>query len=186
MESALAWIGQIAEWIGRFIPRLVIMPSNMGGVKYIGRFGSMRVEAMPPGLHVYWPLVTEVETYPTARQTDNLPTQTISTSDGKTVAIAGLATYEVADILMLLPTTFQPDKAISEITLTAIHDVASRMTWEELQSEQRRGTLETKLRNAARKQLEEYGVRVIRVQLTDLAPARVLKVIQSVTQDDRL
>ena len=188
MESALAWIGQIAEWVGRFIPRLVILIPSLGAVRYTGRpFGrGMRVTAHGAGLHIYWPLVSVWDVYPVVRQTDDLRTQTITTADGKTIAAAGLITYEVDDLLKLLPTTFEPAKAISEITLTALHDVLSRMTWEDLAQEQRKGTLETKLRNAAKRQLDDYGVRVIRVQLTDLAPARVLKVYQSISADAAL
>lgn len=183
MESALAWIGQLAEWVGRFIPRLVILIPSLGAVKYTGTRKGMRVRACEPGLHVYWPLVTVWDVYPTVRQTDDLRTQTITTADGKTIAVGGLITYEVYDLLKLLPTTFEPAKAISEITLTSIHDVLARMTWEEMCAEQRKGTLETKLRNAAKRQLDDYGVRVLRVQLTDMAPARVLKVIQSISND---
>lgn len=186
MESALAWIGQIAEFVGKFIPRLVIMIPSLGAVKYTGRlFGkeAMRVTAHGAGLHVYWPLVSAWEVYPTARQTDDLRTQTITTADGKTIAVSGLITYEVYDLLKLLPTTFEAAKAISEITLTSIHDVLSRMTWEEMCLEQRKGTLETKLRNATKRQLDDYGVKVVRVQLTDMAPARVIKLVQSISND---
>ena len=51
------------------------------------------------------------------------------------------------------------------------------MTWEELKVGQRKGTLDTKLKNSAREVLKEYGVNVIKVQLTDLAPARVYKIM---------
>jgi regulator of protease activity HflC (stomatin/prohibitin superfamily) len=186
MESALAWIGQIAEWIGRFIPRMTVIIPSLGAVKYTGRFRgeeSMRVTAHGPGLLCYWPLVSILDLYPTVRQTDDLRSQTITTADGKTIAVSGLITYEVYDLLKLLPTTFEPAKAISEITLTAIHDALARMTWVEMTAEQQKGTLETKLRNAAKKQLDDYGVKVLRVQLTDMAPCRVLKVLQSVSAD---
>ena len=185
MEGALAWIGQVVEWIGRWIPRLTILNTTFGGVCYTGHWRKeMTVTAHGPGLLVWWPLRTELATYPIVRQTDDLRTQTFATSDDKTVAAAGLVTYELSDILLLLPRTFEPQKLIREVSLTAIHDVCCRMSWDELKDEQRRGTLETKLRNAARRQLEEYGVRVLRVQLTDLAPARVLKVIQTTGPDE--
>ena len=187
MESALAWIGAIAEWIGRWIPRLVILIPTLGAVKYTGRFWNrkepMRVTAHGAGLHVYWPLVSAWDVYPVVRQTDDLRTQTLTTADGKTIAAAGLITYEVYDLLKLMPATFEPAKAISEITLTAIADVLTRLTWDAMCQEQAKGTLETKLRNAAKRQLDEYGVRVLRVQLTDLSITRVMKLVQSISND---
>jgi hypothetical protein len=58
------------------------------------------------------------------------------------------------------------------------------MTLDDLHAEQRRGTLDTKLKNAAKKQLEDYGVRVMKVQLTDLAESRVLRLVQSMSKDE--
>src|SRR3990167_4634322 len=139
MDQAFAWIGAIIEWVGRFIPRLVILIPSLGAVKYTGLRHCMLVTAHGAGLHIYWPLVSVWDVYPVVRQTDDLSTQSITTSDGKTIAAAGLITYEVYDLLKLLPTTFEPAKAISEITLTSIHDVLSRMTWEQIMLEQEIG-----------------------------------------------
>jgi hypothetical protein len=58
------------------------------------------------------------------------------------------------------------------------------MTMEQLKIEQRRGTLDTKLKNTTQKALNDYGVNVIKVMLTDLAPARVLKLMQSTSQEE--
>lgn len=191
MDSALAWIGQIAEWLGRFIPRVVVVPSTMGAVKYKAhpfaawrKCEPMTIEACGGGIHVYWPILTEWDTYPVAGQTDDLRSQIIVTADGRTVAIGGMVTYEVSDIIKLLTTRWGAQKAISDICLTAIHDACCAMTWDELHAEQRKGTLGTKLKNEAKRQLEKLGVTVLKLQLTDLAPARVLKVIQSVGKDE--
>jgi hypothetical protein len=88
--------------------------------------------------------------------------------------------YSVPDLLTLLTTTHDPATAVKDLTLTALHDVCCNMTWEELKAEQRKGTLDTKLKNATQRALDDYGVRVVKVMLTDLAPARVLKLMQNV------
>lgn len=181
MESALAWIGQIASWIGQWIPRWVILDPTIGAVKYV--HGSRPVVLLA-GIHFWWPATTTVQTYPVARQADDLRSQTIVTTDDKTVVIGGMVVYRVIDLSKLLPTTYRPEQAIKDIVLTVIHEVCGRMSWLELKTESRKGTLDTKLRNGARKQLEDYGVDVIKVQLTDLAPARVYKVMQSTSQDE--
>lgn len=181
MDSALAWIGQLAEFIGRFFPRLIQLDPRQSGVKFVrGRI----VKKLHP-LDVYWPLVTTYDTYPVVRQTDNLVTQTISTKDDRTVAVGGMIVYEVTDVVKLLTTVHNAISTVQDIALTAIHDVCCNMTWDELKAEQRKGTLDTKLRKATEKQLAEYGVRVIKCMLTDLAQTRVLKVIQSINKDDQ-
>ena len=72
METAFAWLGQIFDAILSFVPRVLIVRATHGGVKW--RHGS-QVISMLSGLHVYWPLVTEIEIIVTARQTLSLPKQ---------------------------------------------------------------------------------------------------------------
>jgi regulator of protease activity HflC (stomatin/prohibitin superfamily) len=181
MESALAWIGQLAEWIGKFFPRWIILDPRVSGVKYVR---GKRVVKLGPGIHWYWPLITTYDTYPTVRQTDNLVSQTLVTTDDQTVIVDGMIVYDVTDVEKLLTTVHHAVRAIQDISLTAVHDVCCNMTWQELKNEQRKGTLDTKLRNAAQKQLADYGVRVIKCMLTDLSnKVRVLRVVQSINKD---
>jgi regulator of protease activity HflC (stomatin/prohibitin superfamily) len=179
--EALAWIGQIFEWIGKFIPRWAILDLTEGAVKYVR---GKKAVYCGPGIHWYWPVLSTWYPYPTVRQADRLLTQTFVTTDDKVVAVGGIIVYKVSDLLRLLTTTHNATSAVRDIALTAIHDVCCRMSWEELKSEQRKGTLDTKLRNMTQKALSDYGVEVEKVMLVDLSPARVLKVLQSVSQEE--
>lgn len=181
MDNALAWVGKIADWVGQWIPRWLILDPTIGGVKYVRG----RPKYMAPGhVHWYWPAMTTIDTYPVARQADDLRTQTIVTTDDKIIVVGGMIVYEVVDVMKLLPTTYRPAQAVKDLALTCIHSICCDMSWADLKREQRKGTLDTKLRNEARRALEEYGVKVLKVQLTDLAPARVLKIMQSVSKDE--
>lgn len=183
MESALAWIGQLAEWIGRFFPRRIILDLTTGAIKYVG--GDKAV-VCGPGIHWYWPWRSTFAVYPTAHQVEDLRTQTITTADDVDIAIVvgGMLVYEVVDIAKLLPRTYHAPQALRNMAIAAIHDICCRMKWKELKDEQRRGTLDTKLKNAARKTLDNYGIRVIELQLTDLARTKVYKVMQSTSKDE--
>lgn len=181
MESALAWIGKIAEWVGAFIPRWIILDVTMGGCKYVG---GKKLVPLGPGVHFYWPARTTIDTYPIARQTDDLRSQTLVTTDDRTIVVGGMITYKVNDIAKLLGSSFHAPTSIKIVALAAIHNVCCRMSWAELKLEQQRGTLDTKLKNTARRELEDYGVTVIDVQLTDLAPTRVYKLMQSTSKDE--
>lgn len=182
MDTALGWIGQIVEWVGRWIPRAVIMDTTEGGIKYV--WGKTPIYC-GPGFHWYWPISTKWFEYPTARQGVQLETQTMVTTDDRTFIVGGILVYSVTDLLALATTTAYPDPTIKDIALTSIHDVCCNMSWEELKAEQRKGTLDTKLKNSAKKQLSDYGVEVIKLMLTSLAPARVLKISQSTASEER-
>jgi regulator of protease activity HflC (stomatin/prohibitin superfamily) len=180
VDAALAWVGQIAEFIGKFFPRWIIIPVTMGGVKYVRGW---KVVTMEPGIVWYWPVTTMIDTYPTVSQTDNLPSQTVESEDDLAFTVGGMVTYSVFDVAKLLTGSHTGTMRIQATTLAAIHTVCSRMTWQDLKREQRKGTLDTKLRNAAGKALFEFGVRVEECQLTDLARTRVYRLIQSTQQD---
>ncbi len=181
MDSALAWIGQIASWLGAFIPRWTILDTTEGGVLFVRGW---KAKAIGPGVHWYWPVTTTIVLYPTARQADNLRTQTLVTTDDKVVVVGGMIVYEVKNVLTLLSTSHSAATTIKDLALTALHDVCCRLSWEELKAEQRKGTLDTKLRRAAQDALSSYGVTVLKVMLTDLAPTRVIKLLQSTAQEE--
>lgn len=181
MTEAFAWVQQIAEWVGQFIPRRVVVDSLHGAVKFVrGQPG----RSLPPGLHIYWPLTTIFHTYPVVRQAEELRGQTIVTTDDKVLLVGGLIVYEVSDIERLIAHTFQPEQTVKDIALTAVHDVCCKMSWEDLKQAQRKGTLDTRLRNEAKDALETYGVRILKVSLTDLAPCRVFKHVQTMAKGE--
>lgn len=194
MEQALAWVGQIAEWIGRFVPRWELLDVTHEAIKIVRgrwRVRGWRLERLeqaivvckPDRVHFWWPVTTVWFEHPVARQTVNLPSQTITLADGRTVAVSGLVVFEVADIQKLLCQTYGPDDAVRDISLTAVHDACCQYDWAGLQAAQRDGTLDRKLKADAKKELDRYGCRVLKMALTDLAPCRVLKVMQTVGKD---
>lgn len=181
METAFAWIGQIASWIGAFVPRWVILDTTEAAVKYVKGVPQL---CGPGQIHWFWPVTTSWVTYPIARQTDRLETQTMETKDGKTFIVAGTITYSVTDLMALVPTTHSPSATVIELAASAVHDICCDYDWDELQAKQRKGTLKTELKNEAQKQLADYGVKVIKLQLTSLARARVFKVSQSTSNEE--
>lgn len=127
--------------------------------------------------------MTQFMLHPIARQSNNLKSQTIMTADEKSVLVGGLIVFEIVDIEKILAHTWDPDNTISDICLGAIHDTCCAMTWSEIREHQRTGKLDRLMRAEAKKSLDTYGVRVIRMTLTDLAPVRVLKLVQATTTD---
>lgn len=181
MDSALAWIGQIAAWVGQWIPRWNILDTTEGAIKYVG---GKRPVSCGPGIHFWWPARSTFVIHPTARQTDRLETQTMESKDGKTFIVSAMITYSVDDLLALVTTTHSPFHTITDIAMGAVHDICCELDWAELQNQQRRGTIKTLLRNEAQKQLSQYGVKVIKLQLNSLAKCRVLKLSQSTSSEE--
>jgi len=179
--GAFEWISSIIEWFGKFFPRWIILDTTEGAVKFVR--GSKPI-ALRAGIHWFWPITTKVTQYPTAFQADRLPTQTITTTDDVVIVVGSMISYAVDDILPLVSTTHSAMTTVNNLAMSAVHHICCRMSWEELRGEQRRGTLDTKLRNAAQKSLSKYGVAVEELVLVDMAKARVLKLMQSTSTEE--
>jgi len=176
MEGALGWISAVADWVGQFIPRWVIVPTTHAAIKFVK--GSTVVK-LGAGLHFYWPLTTQFVIHPVVRQANDLRAQTIVTTDHRTAVVAGLIVFEVADAEKLLAQTFDPDETIRDVAVSAIHDVCIQYAWPDLHASARSGALDRQLLKEARRHLDRYGVRVLKMTLTDMAPCRVYRVVQA-------
>lgn len=181
MGAAFEWVGLIAQWIGAFIPRWVVLDSTEAAVKYVRGRPKFCASSQ---VHFYWPVVTIWQQYPIARQTDRLESQTIESKDGKTFIVAGTITYMVTDLMALLTTTHSATTNTRELAASAVHDICCDYDYAELQLKNQKGTLKTELKNEAQKQLAEYGVRVLKLQITSLARARVYKISQSTASEE--
>jgi regulator of protease activity HflC (stomatin/prohibitin superfamily) len=180
IDSALGWIGQLADFFGTFFPRWVIVPTTHGAIKWVR--GS-KVVALGPGIHWYWPVTTQFAQHPIVRQATDLRSQTLITKDNQVLAVGAIVVYEISDVEKLVAHTYDPDQTIRDIAMGVIHDVLCGKTWEEIRSEQRGGSLDREFRREIKKQLDDYGVRMLRVTLSDLSPARVYRLIQSQGSD---
>src|SRR5688572_8554185 len=104
IDSALGWIGQIAEWLGRFFPRWETLNPTFAAVKVVGKsfryrkYPDVRIVVQRRGIVVWWPVVTNLYQWPVARQANNLQAQTIVTTDGKVFIAAGIIVFEVEDV----------------------------------------------------------------------------------------
>lgn len=195
LDSALGWIGQIAEWVGKFVPRWELLDVTHAGLKIVrGRwtFTGWRFTWLPQEVivcdadrvHWWWPVTTCWFEHPVARQTLNLKSQTITVKGGDSVIVGGLVVFKVRDIKKLLTETYDADAAISDISLTAVHTVVARFEWAALNDAHRDGSLDAMLKKEATAALSDtLGVTVLKVTLTDLAKVRVYKVVQATTQD---
>jgi len=57
MES-FRWLNDLLQWVGRWFPRLVLVRIGYHCVRF-GPGGGVRV--LTPGLHVYWPIIHEIQ-----------------------------------------------------------------------------------------------------------------------------
>ena len=163
---------QILQAILSLVPRLIIVRATHRGIKW--RRGHTAVE-MAPGLHWYWPLVTEVELVVVARQTLNTPSQALLTSDQKQVTVGGVVVYRINNaVLAYGEKNWDVDSTISDITQAAIVRIISKWPLEYLMKNLC-DAVEKELTEECRKELRPFGLRVQRAAFTDFTTCKMIK-----------
>jgi len=160
------WLNTIFEAILEFFPRRVIVTATHRGVKW--KFGFEVVE-LDPEVHWYWPLVSEVTQYPVARQTLKLDPQTLMTSDLKKVMARGMVVYRIVDVVAAWGEhNLDIDETVADIAAGCIYDLVLGCDLEEMVESDHTEALTEAVQEA----LEEYGVLVEQVKLTDFSEVR--------------
>lgn len=171
MEGAFAWLSELFQWLGRFIPQVLIVRATHGGVKWVrGKI----VKELKPGWHLYWPITTDYEIIVTARQTGNLPSQVLMTADQKNVVVAVVIVYRIANVIRAIgEKNWNPDDTVRDIAQAAVVGSVTKLTLDELLEK----GVEQELTQECRRQLAKFGIAVYRCFTTDLSTCRVHKML---------
>lgn len=161
------------EWLGQLIPKIIIVRATHGGVKFVR---GKRIKCLNPGMHVYWPITTEVEIIATARQTMNLATQVLVTKDQYSVAAGAVVVYRIDQVESALSDNWDVEDTIIDIAQAAIVKTITSMPLGELICEIT-NRVENELSKEVRKKLKPFGVAVERCALTDFSQCFVLKTL---------
>jgi len=166
------WLSEIFQAIISIIPRLLIVRATHRGIKW--RRGHTVIE-MAPGLHWYWPLVSEVEVVVVARQTLNTPSQALLTSDSKQLSVGGVVVYRInRPLLAYGEKNWDVDSTLSDIIQAAIVRIVTRRDLNYL-LENLCDAVEKELTEECRKEMRPFGVLVQRAAFTDFTTSRMLK-----------
>jgi regulator of protease activity HflC (stomatin/prohibitin superfamily) len=167
----LEWLGNLAETLGALIPRVIHVRSTHGAVLF--KRGQSRVLA--PGVHVYWPIWSEPETYPIRRQTLNMPPQVLTTLDDVSVLVSVVVIYDIADIERVLVNSFEFEATIRDVAQGAVKTVVASHTYDDLRGSA--SGADAELTRRIRSAVKPYGGRIRKVLISDFARVRVFRVV---------
>lgn len=175
---ALDWLGDIAQWILTLVPRLVLVRKTHAGVK----FTRGRAIVLKPGLHLVWPVWSEVEKVCVVRQTVNLPYQCLVASDGTGVVVAVTVVYTISDAMAALTGTDNLVDTVLDISHLAVKRVVQTCLTGELRdgSIKRNGrsyNLDKLLRKRLSLDLSTYGVSVKQAFISEIAFPLMVRMI---------
>lgn len=167
----LSWLSAPLEALWTFFPRREIVRNTHGGVRWsLWR----KPREVRPGVRWYWPLITDMEIIPTARQPTSLPIQSLTTADGIEVAVSGTLACHVVNVLLAIgEKNYDIDETIGERGKVAIAKLVMNSKYEDLLADD----VEKQLTEVCRAELRKYGVQVDNAALTDFTTCRPLNLI---------
>jgi hypothetical protein len=92
MTNALAWLNDLVQWLGRWIPRIVLIHPTHKGVRFGPKGGAL---AVGPGLVFYWPITHDLIQVPITTQSIQLNGQCLNIDSNATVPKVALCTLNV-------------------------------------------------------------------------------------------
>jgi regulator of protease activity HflC (stomatin/prohibitin superfamily) len=175
VDAALGWIGDLVSWLVSWLPHLVQVRKTERAVKFIRG----KTAEIGPGLHLWWPITTEVEVRPVVRQVMGLGSQTLTTKDGQAVHVDGLLVYSIGDLHTYLVENWEAEDSLGEVGQAGIRKAVVNMDFDDIQ----RGMadVDNRLTKEAQKLLERFGVEVELMRLTSFSRAHVLNLVGDMT-----
>jgi regulator of protease activity HflC (stomatin/prohibitin superfamily) len=168
------WLSDIITALLEFVPRRVIIRSTHAGVKWRIRGGPVE---MKPGWRIWWPLISDIEVIPVARQTLNTETQALMTKDCKQVVVGGVVVYSINDIVKAIgKQNYDVDDTVNDISQATIVEVITAWNMNDL-LEEISGEVEKQLTESCRRQMRQYGVYIHRAALTDFSTCKTANLL---------
>ncbi|MHA2218512.1 MAG: SPFH domain-containing protein [Candidatus Hodarchaeales archaeon] len=175
------WLGNLLEWFASWIPRVIIVNKTHAGVKF--RWGKV-VIPLDAGVHIYWPIVTDIMQYPVVRHTHDLECQALMTKDGYDIRIKVAVVCEIHNIVAALADNYDVNDTVGDVTRGTIAECIFIHDLEELRVNFLK--IRESLEKIIGKVLNDYGITVLEVKITELSKCRTLKHAGVVFQADNV
>ena len=167
MNSALAWINDLARWIGQFFPRWVIVKVNEGGLRFRGD----KTFELHAGVNFWWPVRSRMEIIPVVRRTLQTPTQVVFSSSFFPNAVAAFVTFHIFDVTLALRDNWKLGSLIEDETQNILAAAVAGKDLTEMDIKE----LARDLTGEVTKALKPYGVGVEKVGIVHLSPSIPIK-----------
>lgn len=171
METAFGWIGKIVEFLLSILPTIYTVDADAHAVKCVR---GKRPVVKGPGVHLYWPLVTNPpEIIQTNRRTNQLPAQRLTTADGFTVVISLVVIGRVINPLKAVIDTMDFDDDILSACQSAATPVVLGSEWHTLTNDITSGEFQKQVRRKIVAACTPYGFKVDKVLVSDWCETKV-------------
>jgi hypothetical protein len=179
MSNALSFLNDLAQWLGRWVPRLVLIEVTHLGVLF-GPRGTARL--VGAGLRTYWPIAQNLLLVPVTTQSVQLYSQILPApqNSGDIVprvrVVSTAIQYRITDPLAFATKALSPHALVDNRAAAAVarhaRDDGDMQAWS------------AAVLSDVRREVEPFGMAIERLDFTGFAIGVALKNLQDWTNDD--
>ena len=180
----LDYIREFIEFILDWIPRWYIIRCYESGVKLtLGNYKKTLTHEnglWGKGAHFYWPIVSDILKLPIMPQLERLPCQSIETSDGISVGVSGAVEYSVVDAKCALLDVQDMEDSLLHLTTGTMSRYVNAKSLAECRDLE---ALEKEIVSGIRKRATEWGLKIRKFYITDLATHQAIRIMKGGDSD---
>jgi regulator of protease activity HflC (stomatin/prohibitin superfamily) len=157
----------IIHFISDVLPFHVVNSWEKGVYLRFGKF----IKVVGSGLIFKIPFVDKIWTHEVITQTVHLQPQTLTTLDEKNIVLKSIVRYHVHDVKKFLLNVMHASDVLVDTTQGVIRDTVEGTNWEDLYE------VNEPLKQEVTKVVEDWGITIERVTLTDLGIVQTLRIM---------
>jgi regulator of protease activity HflC (stomatin/prohibitin superfamily) len=150
-----------------------IIHSYERGVRF--KMGQVTEPQLMPGWYLFWPFFWSIYEVSVVEDVLDLPSQSITTKDGKMVTFSANVSYEVTDAVALWTEVQDFEVNLARVACGHLALKVREWEWIELQAKQKE--LESSLKGTLTTRVKSWGVRVLECRLTDFVQAKQIRLV---------
>ena len=164
----MSWIKETLEYLTKFFQWWVIIQPWETGLRV--RLGN-KVKILESGIHFRIPFIDLIYSQTDRLRIADLPLQTVTSRDGKTLSIKSSVGYSISNIKILYETLYNTEGTICNIVMGEISDYVSTNDLDQCVPSLIEETVKAKLN------LSNYGIKYEYVKIIGYAVVRTYRLI---------
>lgn len=125
-----------------------------------------------PGIHLKLPFSDMIYSYHVKTQSTHLFSQTLTTSDNKSIVVKAIVRYNIFDIKKYVIEVWDAHNIISDTVYGIVSDIIKKYTWDEILK-----GVENEATEISNKILNKWGIEIEKITLSDLGIIRTIRLI---------
>lgn len=165
------FLRQILDHLKELWPISVVDPDDQGILFDRG----LPAKSLAPGWHLYLPGIQRIEIMPVVYQELDCQLQTVETLDGIAVTFSANVGFEVRDAAKARTAVHDVDATLERAARGALGKLVTERTWVQLTGHA--SDLVSDARKAVADDASGWGVKIVRVRLTDFARSKTYRLL---------